>query len=270
MSKNVIADQIRILVINREKDVARRAAMTERLNAIGLSHEFFSAIDGHTFDTLKAPEYDGEKRRRFFGRDLSPGEIGCLLSHRGIAQKMVAEDIPLVLVLEDDTFLAPDLPDVLTSLLDGDREWDMIRFVNWEKVFKGPHRIIGPLTPKYELTSVLATPGGAYGYLLTRHAAEVIVEHTEKNWLPIDALFGRCWDTGLDIFLTKPSPVVADFDVPSTIGDDRFDKSFKASPFTKFKYKFFRLWYKLTSGLSKRRHFARTKARDIRKSTQYT
>ncbi|MBV1885615.1 MAG: glycosyltransferase family 25 protein [Parvibaculaceae bacterium] len=268
MSNSTISDQIRTVVINREKDTERRATMSKRLTEIGLAHEFFQAVDGHTFDTLKVPEYDGARRRRFFGRDLTPGEIGCLLSHRGVCQKMLTEGIPLMLVLEDDALLASDLPDVLQGILDGDRDWDMVRFLTWEKIFQGPHRIISQITPNHELTRVQATPGGAQGYLLTKHAAEVILEHTKRSWLPIDALYGRCWDTGLDIFFTKPSPVAEDRALTSTIGDTRFDKSFTASPLTKFKYKFFRLWYKLTSGLSKRSYFARTKSRDIQKGAK--
>jgi len=37
-----------------------------------------------------------------YGRTLTPGEIGCALSHRNIYHDLVIRDIPLALVIEDD------------------------------------------------------------------------------------------------------------------------------------------------------------------------
>ncbi|MFT6556165.1 MAG: glycosyl transferase family 25 [Sneathiella sp.] len=266
MMNNALSDKIRVIVINRAKDVDRRKVMTERLNALGLRHEFFEAVDGHSFNAHEAPEYDGRKRRLHFGRDLSSGEIGCLLSHRGVCQKMVAEDIPLALVLEDDTFFKPDFPQVLESLLATDVAWDMIRFLNWDKIFRGAHRVLGPLNPGYELARIQATPGGAYAYLLTRHAAEEMVRHTERNWLPIDSLQGRGWQTGLNVLVTKPSPVAADFDVPSTIGEGRFEKKATVTGLTRLVFPLFRFWFKCENGLGKRFHYWLMSRKDAKSS----
>ncbi|MEP3247756.1 MAG: glycosyltransferase family 25 protein [Sneathiella sp.] len=262
MSKHAVSNEIRVIVINRKKDTERRKVMSERLDALGLEHEFLEAVDGHSFEAHAAPEYDGKKRRRYFGRDLTAGEIGCLLSHRAVCQKMVDENIPLALVLEDDTYFKEDLPAVLEALLKTNIAWDMVRFLNWDKIFKGPHRILSSLVGDYKLARVQATPGGAYAYVLTRHSAEVMLRFTKKNWLPIDALQGRCWETGLNILVTKPTPAFADFDVPSTIGDGRFDKKITATGLTRVLFPIFRFCFKFGSGFAKRRYFKSTEMLD--------
>ena len=40
-----------------------------------------------------------------FGRELTPGELGCSLSHIRLWEKMVKENIPEVLILEDDLLI---------------------------------------------------------------------------------------------------------------------------------------------------------------------
>lgn len=248
---------LRIFVINREKDEVRRAEMTKRLNEVGLDFEFFQAVDGHAIDAHNHPEYDGEKRRLIFGRDLSEGEIGCLLSHRGICLKMIEEKIPVAMVLEDDTHLESELPVVLSRLLSMDLKWDMIRFLSRKKVLAGTQRKIANLMPGYDLVRIQATPGGAYAYLLTLNAAKAIAVHTRRNWLPIDALQSRTWQLGLEVFITNPSPVIVDNDVPSTIGDVRFDKKVELSGMKRVLHPFFRAWFKWENGWNKRREYKR-------------
>jgi len=42
--------------------------------------------------------------------------------------------------------------------------------------------------------------------------------------MPIDTLHGQHWWHGLQTFSCLPSPVLPNFDVPSTIGEERFSK----------------------------------------------
>ncbi|MCG8490846.1 MAG: glycosyltransferase family 25 protein [Sneathiellales bacterium] len=257
MSEIDLKKQLRVFVINREKDEVRREEMTKRLNDVGLEFEFFKAVDGHAIDARNCPEYDGEKRRLIFGRDLSAGEIGCLLSHRSICLKMIEETIPVAMVLEDDTHLKPELPAVLSGLLQMELKWDMIRFLSRKKVLSGTQRRVASLTPEYDLVRIQATPGGAYAYLLTLDAAKAIAAHTQRNWLPIDALQSRTWQLGLEVFMTNPSPVIVDNEVPSTIGDVRFDKKVEISGVKRILHPFFRAWFKWENGWNKRREYKR-------------
>ncbi|MFC4271207.1 hypothetical protein GQF03_12445 [Sneathiella chungangensis] len=241
-----------VFVINRSKDIQRRTDMTERLAKVGVTPIFFEAVDGYQLDVDTLPEYDREKRRRYFGKDLKAGEIGCLLSHKRIYEKMVAEDIPQALVLEDDVFLADDVKSVLEDIQETSLPWDLIRFVGHGKVFDIGYRRLCELRNGYSITRVPTSPSGAYAYLLTRKAAKRLLYFMQKNWVPVDIVHSRSWQTGLETFLIHPSPVVPDLEGPSTIGDERFDKAKQIKGLTKLLHPFYRFWYKLSNGAGKR------------------
>ena len=236
--------------------------MVERLGKVGLTPTFFEATDGYQLDIPNLADYDGEKRRRYFGKDLKAGEIGCLLSHRAIYEKMVAENIPKALVLEDDVFLADDFRDVLQDIQKTTVPWDLIRFVGHGKVFDIGYRTLAPLNHGYSITRVPTTPSGAYAYLLTLKAANRLLHFMQKNWVPVDIIHSRVWQTRLETLLIHPSPVIPDLEGPSTIGDERFDKAKHIRGFTKLLHPLYRFWYKLSNGAGKRIHYLLTWARD--------
>ncbi|WP_293959524.1 glycosyltransferase family 25 protein [Sneathiella sp.] len=241
-----------VFVINRLKDDHRRADMTDRLVIVGLSPTFIEAVDGYQLDIDNLPEYDREKRRRYFGKDLKAGEIGCLLSHRKIYEKMVAEKIPSALILEDDVFLAEDFKDVLEDIQSASLHWDLIRFVGHGKVFDIGFRRLAALRHDYSITRVPTSPSGAYAYLLTIEGAKRLLKFMQKNWVPVDIIHSRAWQTGLETLLIHPSPATPDLDGPSTIGDERFEKAKQITGMTKFLHPFYRFWYKLSNGAGKR------------------
>ncbi|WP_339633469.1 glycosyltransferase family 25 protein [uncultured Sneathiella sp.] len=251
-----------VFVINRLNDDHRRADMTERLAKVGLSATFIEAVDGYQLDIDNLPEYDREKRRRYFGKDLKAGEIGCLLSHKKIYEKMVAENIPRALILEDDVFLADKFKDVLEDIQRTSLPWDLIRFVGHGKVFDIGFRRLAALRHDYSITRVPTSPSGAYAYLLTLGAANRLLRFMQKNWVPVDIIHSRAWQTGLETLLIHPSPITPDLDGPSTIGDERFDRAKQITGLTKLLHPFYRFWYKLSNGVGKRLVYLLTWFRD--------
>jgi glycosyl transferase family 25 len=212
-----------IFIISLKHSAERRALMTARLNELKLPHAFFDAVDGAALDPDTSPDYDGLRRRLFFGRDLTRGEIGCTLSHRAVLQKIVDENIPHALILEDDARMKDDLPGVLSALM-ADKNWDMVRFLGRPKTLRDM-RDIRPLCGPYSLTRAFGTPGGAYAYLVTRDAAARLLPFMQRNWQPNDMILGQTWRTGLDVYAVSPAAIWADDDIESTIGEERNRKS---------------------------------------------
>lgn len=256
-----------VFVINMAKDLERRNVMKERLEKAGLPFEFFEAINGYELDFKNAPYYDRKKRLRYFGRDLFPGEVGCLLSHRGIFEKMDKENIEYAVVLEDDVIFEDDIRDVLDALLKNKRHWDVIRFLGSEKIYKRGCRIIEPLTGKYHFARLPTTPGGAHGYLLTLKAARAMLKHMQKNWVPIDTLQGQSWKTKLETLVVHPAPLYPDPAADSTIGDDRFDKTVCTTGIEKTLFPLNRAWFKLCENIGKRYVYLTSWARDKKSYT---
>ena len=97
---------MKTFLINLDKNADRLEYMARQLNGLGLSFERFPAVYGKALSA--------EERSRMFAarrsllamrRRMSDGEIGCALSHVGVYKKMIEQNIPAAVVLEDDVVL---------------------------------------------------------------------------------------------------------------------------------------------------------------------
>ena len=199
--------------------------MRRQLAALGLDFAFVEGVDGRGFDVAAHPAYDAPRRRRAFGRDMTGGELGCLLSHRSVYEAMVAEDLDPVLVLEDDAVLGADFPAVLASILRLPRPFDLVRFIGHPKIERQRQRRLCDLDRGHRLVRLEGTPGGAYAYLIRRSGAEKLLPALQRNWLPVDVMMGRSWQHGLDWAAVQPAVAYIDHALGSHIGDQRFDKT---------------------------------------------
>jgi len=259
-----------VFIINLPRHAERRQIMKTRLQEIGLTYEFIDGVDGKTLSPDDLISYDRQKRLRYFGRDLQPGEIGCLLSHRKIFQKMVDEQLSHAVILEDDVIFEAEFPAVLQALLTTPVPWDVIRFLGSEKIYARGCRKIAPLAGHYQLARLPTAPGGAHGYLMSQKAAQVMLRHMQRNWLPIDTLQGRTWETGLETLVVHPAPLYPDQTAGSTIGDARFDKTVRLSGLEKTLFPLARSWFKLTESCGKRYSYAASWRRDRRQHKKLT
>jgi glycosyl transferase, family 25 len=245
-----MAAQPPIFVISLPHCAERRRGISARLAGLGLDFSFIDGIGGRETDPTQHPLYAGRRRRLFFGKDLTRGEYGCLLSHRAVYRHMDENGIERALVLEDDAVLLDSLTEVIAACLQTPVPWDLVRFLGSDKYYRRC-RAIAPLCGPHELTRVRTTPGGAYGYLLNRTAAQKLLDHMHRNWLPVDVVHGQVWRTGLDVFCVRPSPVLHDHDVPSIIGAQRFDKNTRLSGWERAAYPWTRAALKIYESAGK-------------------
>lgn len=220
-------NNFKTFVISLPEATDRQDIMRAHLGAHGVEFEFIEAVDGRQFDPATHPAHDTLKRRLFFGRDLLGAEIGCLLSHKKIYQKIVDEQIPLALIFEDDVELKDNFMSILEASLRHIDRYDILRFINKPKLIKKPHKKLIALDDTHHIIQTHGVPGGAYAYLITLDGAKKMLRQMEKNYLPIDTLMGQTWLTGMRARSLLISPGISDFrkDLGSFIGDDRFDKA---------------------------------------------
>lgn len=242
--------QFPAFVISLPEAHARRQAMKVQLDRLGIEFSFFDAVDGRGFDVPSHPAYDAVRRRAFFGRDMTGGEIGCLLSHRGLYKKIVEEGLDAAVIFEDDAMLHDDLPKVLAALASCKVPYDLLRFLGSEKVALSPQKIIAPVTQGYTLNRLCTTPGGAHAYLITQEGTRKMLRQMQKNYLPVDTLMGHVWKTGIRAFIIQPGIALHDLDQPSFIGDARFDK--KSDAVKPWYYPASRALFKAYEGAMKR------------------
>lgn len=93
--------KIPIYLVSLESDEARRAQLKERFLNYYEQFIYIKAIDGRK---LSASEYY-EKSKQYFVKNkeiMSPGELGCTLSHIKALEEFLETDSQYALVLEDD------------------------------------------------------------------------------------------------------------------------------------------------------------------------
>ena len=110
---------MRIILINLDQDTGRRRRVEGRLREIGLDWERLPANDSARLASSHEARVDREEQAAR-GLRISPGEIGCWLSHRA-AQRMIAEGSErMALILEDDLDIHEGLPDMLVHMEHGE------------------------------------------------------------------------------------------------------------------------------------------------------
>ncbi|MDP4004960.1 glycosyltransferase family 25 protein [Methylobacterium sp. NEAU K] len=108
---------------------------------------------------------------------LTPGQVGCALSHLAVYETLVARKIPWALVVEDDVVLPHDIHDILVrieaTLRRGDvvllynRPQHLAAFSTVDAVSIGDYRLCLPMS--------MSGLGTTAAYVITRQAAEGIL-----------------------------------------------------------------------------------------------
>lgn len=252
-----------VFIISLPEETRRRALVTDHLAGHGLDFTFFDATDGRKMNVATHPAYDGPRRRRAHGRDLTGGEMGCLLSHKAAYQKIIDDNLPYALVLEDDVRLGEGFKDVLEALTHHTDMFDIVRFLGSPKVARGKHRKIKRIGEKHHLVRLRTSPGGAHATLVTNKGAKKLLNAMQKNAFPVDTLLGRGWETGVQALSVQPGLATQDLDMESAIGDTRFDKNIKLEGWERKFFSLTRGVFKISEAIGKAQVYWTNALRDI-------
>ena len=205
---------MRTFVLNLEHNTERKKYMQNLLKGIPIDYEFFPAVYGRNIENI-SEVYDSELAQKKSKRQLNAGEIGCALSHKAIYKKMIDENIPQALILEDDISLSSDFYSVYKALSEikiGNKIvllGTMSTKKKW-KIWKNQ------LTADHSMYLVLNNYGGTYGYVIGLDAAKKIYYHNEKIFIVADDW--KYYRRLSQIWLVSPSIVNAEEAFPSEIG----------------------------------------------------
>ena len=194
--------QIPVLVVSLTHALKRRQFIHEQMAKLKIDYEFFDAVDGnklsHTYvNRFKIKE--GEKRK---GRPLSKGELGCAFSHLHIYEKMLAENIEKLIVLEDDAQLNDDFAALINNLDSAPLQWDLAYIgyghLPYAAPFFGKHiypvslwkkRLLSTSATsiKYHIGPPIIFLWGTYAYAITKKGAEQLISKIKSTpLLPAD------------------------------------------------------------------------------------
>lgn len=208
-----------IFVINLARHSKRRAFMEMQLNAIGLDFEFLDAIDGRLLTPEELAEhYDSKLAKTTIGRDLTPGEIGCALSHMAIYQRVIADGLPFALIFEDDALIGSQFQGVLENTLGiiNPNEEKVVLFAHTQKYSNWSSRKIDNAHKLAPAVDVFC----AHAYLVTQAAAKKLV----ATLYPVHTV-ADCWN-----YLIKNKVIEILSVVPYCVGHAHFARNSAIEP----------------------------------------
>lgn len=156
-------------VINLERSAIRKNYMEQLIRPYTfLNISFIKAIDGNSIEAdLLESLFDDNKCFKRYGRQLNPGEKGCVLSHRKCYQTLLDSEQDYVLILEDDINIVGNL--------------ERLKDINIKDIMSINTPLILFLSGdywyfrrKYPILNVY-TAIGSYAYIINRAAAQAIM-----------------------------------------------------------------------------------------------
>ena len=214
-----------VFVINLARDTARRVHAENTLAGLGITAEFVTAVDGSALTAADRAKVDATKTARVYGHPMMDSEIACYLSHYRIYERMLRNNIPVALIMEDDLAIEASLPRLVRDILAAPfQDWQIVRLQS------ARGKIVAARAAKFTGTAVAdLTDGkiyalkthvlGACAYLIKRDAARAMADYGARVFMPIDHTMDRYWENGILPYVARPFPVRQHDDFGSSIGD---------------------------------------------------
>ncbi len=190
--------------------------MKQQLDAMGVAYLFFPATDGKTITQEERLLYSRKHAFEYKGRELSKGEIGCALTHARIYQQMTDNNIPEVLVLEDDITLPRDLLHVLHRRSAFPENWEVVNFYNDRA---RPKPFGTPIFDKYRMCKFRGVANRTSAYLINLKGAKKLLKYIYPIRLPADDIIGYPEISGIILYGVAPQAAQL-MNFPSDIWDD--------------------------------------------------
>ncbi|MBF0226306.1 MAG: glycosyltransferase family 25 protein [Desulfobacterales bacterium] len=205
---------MKIFVINLKRSVDRKMHMMNQLSHLDIDYEFVEAVDGQELSNHEINTKYGIETfppwPSFNVRNLSMGEIGCLLSHLQIYRKMINENIEYACIFEDDNDFKPDLKILLKNyLLANLFDWELLLLghsgryndsnVGSECSSKRVH-----LFSHYHIAKPIEAPFQTFAYIIKKSAAIKLLQHAYPLRMPIDCLTGHSTAVGVQLYVLTP------------------------------------------------------------------
>lgn len=234
--------QIPVFVINLQSSPERFQYAEQQLLALGIQPIRFNAVYGKEL-TLQEIDacYDKPANKQRFRRSLSLGEIGCYLSHRGIWQLMLAQNIEMAIVLEDDIDIDARLPDAIRQIaaLQG---WDHIKLSD-DRATPAHQKL--QLEHGFELVNFKKVPNCATGYAISLQGVRKLLSR-DKFFRPVDIDLQFGHELDLQLFSLLPYTIWPSSKFDSVInaisgGTRKGDTTFGRN----LKYRLHAAWHRL-------------------------
>jgi glycosyl transferase family 25 len=214
---------MKVFLINLDRNPERLVHMGAVLQKAAIPFERIAAVDGRLLsqrDLAKA------------GANLSAGEVGCVLSHR-IAWRQIAEaSDPYGVVLEDDFHASPVMGEFCCSTAWIPADADIVTLEAGRKPVALARQPAASHVNR-RIRRMLSTHSGAAAYVVSRAAAQILLDRSEHPMGAPDAIAfdpPRPGGAPLTVYQVEPALCIQDAFLPhdqqtaalgSNLQDDR-------------------------------------------------
>lgn len=190
----------------------RREQFSHTATDASLPWEFF---DGYA-QIAQPLRYSPEDAIRYFGRPLTPGEIGCYTSHFKLWEEFLRSPSQQLVVMEEDVIADWKAVERLAREDLARRDIHVLRLFSTHP-FPRDFCVYRFLSPHAHLVRVRGLILGTQAYIVTRRGAEAMLKAATKVVRPIDWEMSRYWSYGVTNYCISPFPVLERYGV-SAIG----------------------------------------------------
>lgn len=192
---------MKALIINLDRETQRLAFQTKQLTSLGLEYDRIPAVviqDKH--------DNDYQKYYKSWQRPLSISEVSCFFSHKKAWEVIVSENQPM-LILEDDAWLANNLPCILKELI----TLKNIDYVTLEVTGANRKKLVAKeATASFcdvNLLRLFQGRSGAGGYILWPSGAKLLIEQFNEGQIGLsDKFINSCYS--LRAYQIEPATVI--------------------------------------------------------------
>ena len=167
----------KIFVISLKGSDKRRASIKQQFDRFGIAYEIVDAVRGADLDIENDKRIDQEAVRRL-PHWLTPGAIGCSLSHIECYSRAIAEELDYITIVEDDAKIDMDFSRYLDTIFHHlkDKQIALLYYTSWEPIYldKGSKVILDEESALYDLKEGL--PITTTAYVLNRNTCVSLLE----------------------------------------------------------------------------------------------
>jgi glycosyl transferase, family 25 len=196
-------------VINLDRDAARLRHIEDEFKRAGMEFERFPAVDGAQLKPDDITFLPATARHRPWTR----GEIGCFLSHYELWKILAASKLRYCAIFEDDVFLSRKVSGFLRAVERSQACFDLLKIdsgLRLVSVDRFPMSVVAGVA----LHRLRSIHYGTGAYLISRDAAELLVERVSGFDLPVDDVLFGPHPASSDLFVVQSIPaLVAQSDV---------------------------------------------------------
>jgi glycosyl transferase, family 25 len=190
------------LVISLANAEDRRRELVPRMEAAGLDYRFIDAVLGKALSAHEVRRAAPNLFMPRYARDLTPGEIGCSLSHKLALETFLRSGEETALILEDDAAVPPNIRAVISEIAHGlPSDWGLLKL-------GGTGSVRGRFHSKTSCGSVINTATAtldSHAYVVSRIGAERLLRRLLPIVFPYDVFLRDVHTHGATTFELVPS-----------------------------------------------------------------